>query len=175
VVLGSSMVVVVSGIVTVVVGVMVVVGIVTVVVGVVVGGIVTVVVAGWVVVGPDPWVVTGPSVGGGSCGPVGDWFGMKRRTVVVETVDAGGGTVDADVGTVEGAPSRVSGGSEVVEVGARSRRGAVTGASAAASTRTWLGLSTGRVATAMVLAMATPQIALATPTMRRSRRAGWGL
>ena len=118
-------------------------------------------------------VVVGSSdVGGCSSGWVGGAVGTYRRRVVVgASVDAGASVVEVDV-TVVGPPSKLIGGSDVVVVSVGSGRGAVTGAWLAASVRISVCVCWAWAATEKLVTMPTPQTALATPAMRRSKRAG---
>ena len=120
-------------------------------------------------------VVVGSSdVGGCASGSVGGAVGTYRRRVVVgASVDAGARVVEVEVEvTVVGPPSKLSGGSDVVVVSVGSGRGAVTGAWLAASVRISVCVCWAWAATEKLVTMPTPQTALATPAMRRSKRAG---
>jgi hypothetical protein len=153
-------------------------GSVVVVVDTVVVGSPTVGVGGRELVGADArvvgtLVVVASSGGSVSSGCVGGAAGMNRRTVVVGAVVVSGGSAVVET-TVDGPPSRLSGGREVVEVSDGSGRGAVTGAWLAASVCTSVCALSAWAATEKLVTNPTPQTALATPAMRRSKRAGWG-
>jgi hypothetical protein len=118
-------------------------------------------------------VVVGSSdVGGCASGSVGGAVGTYRRRVVVGAgVVVGASVVEVDV-TVVGPPSKLNGGSDVVEVSVGSGRGAVTGARLAASVRISVCVCCAWAATEKLVTIPTPHTALATPAMRRSKRAG---